>query len=568
VPGTTVLATTWQTRTGWLAVRDFLAVGPWHHTIDRSTLHRRIPADFDAHHALVRVATCLEGTVDLSMTCEPSFDYGKEDAAWIYDGPGYDRAVTTNAGFTPLTLTGDLRLGLEGRAAMARHRLVKGESCHVVLSWADRAPIETIDQARKSLDETARFWRGWLDGGDFPDHPWRETLQRSALTLKALTYTSTGALLAAPTTSLPEYPGGRRNWDYRYTWIRDGAFTVWALHALGFDTEADDFLAFLADALDSDPERPQTDADRILRVMWAVDGRECLPEIELEHLSGYLGSHPVRVGNAASHQEQFDILGAVVDCVYLHTRTRDALTERVWNVVVQAVEATLRRWRDPDQSIWEMRGEARHYTYSKVMCWVAVDRGARLALLRGDAGLASRWRDSADQIHDDVCANGVNGDGRFTQSYGSDNLDASLLLLPLLRFLPPDDPRLRSTVLAIADDLTDQGLVRRYNVDATDDGFEEPESSFTVCSFWLVSALAEIGETDRARQLCERLIKAGSTLGLYGEELDPTTGRHLGNFPQALTHLALVNAVLHVIESESVKAPLSTATVSWWAGRG
>jgi GH15 family glucan-1,4-alpha-glucosidase len=230
------------------------------------------------------------------------------------------------------------------------------------------------------------------------------------------------------------------------------------------------------------------------------------------------------------------------------------------------VEVALRRWRDPDQSIWEMRGEARHYTYTKVMCWVAADRGARLASLRGEAARAARWRTAANEIHDDVCTNGLNGNGQFTQSYGSDNLDAALLLLPLLRFLPPEDERLRSTVLAIADNLTDGGLVRRYRVDATDDGLEEPESSFTLCSFWLVSALTEIGETDRASKLCDRLIKAASNLGLYGEELDPTTGRHLGNFPQALTHLALVNAVLHVIANETVSTggPHSVASDSWW----
>jgi GH15 family glucan-1,4-alpha-glucosidase len=570
VPGTMVLATTWQTRTGWLAIRDFLAVGPWRHTVDRSTLHRRIPGDFDARHALVRIATCLDGTVEVDLSCEPSFEYGRLDASWMYEGPGYYRATTTNPELPKLTLTGDLRLGLEGRAVKARHRLVKGESCHVVLSWADQAPIEDIEEARSSLADTDRFWRGWLDGGRFPDHPWRETLQRSALTLKALTYASTGALLAAPTTSLPEYPGGQRNWDYRYTWIRDGSFTLWALHALGFDSEADDFLAFLADALEDDPGTPQAGVDRILRVLYAIDGQGPPAEVELGHLSGYAGSRPVRAGNAASAQEQFDILGAIVDCVYQHAKTRDALTERAWRVVVQAVEVALRRWRDPDQSIWEMRGEARHYTYTKVMCWVAADRGARLASLRGEAELAARWRTAADEIHDDVCTNGLNGDGQFTQSYGSDNLDASLLLLPLLRFLPPEDERLRSTVLAVADNLTDNGLVRRYRVDATDDGLEEPESSFTLCSFWLVSALAEIGETDRARELCERLIKAASNLGLYGEELDPTTGRHLGNFPQALTHLALVNAVLHVIANETVgtRGPRSVVSDSWWTEVG
>ena len=425
VPGTMVVATTWQTRTGWLSVRDFLAVGPWHHSADRSSLHRRTPGDFDARHALVRLVTCLDGTVDVGLSCEPSFEYGSLDASWAYEGPGYDRAVTTNSECPKLTLSGDLNLGLEGRVVKARHRLSKGESCYVVLSWADQAPFSNIDEVRASLADTDRFWRGWLDGGQFPDHPWREVLQRSALTLKALTYASTGASLAAPTTSLPEYVGGQRNWDYRYTWIRDGSFTLWALHALGFNSEAEDFLAFLGEALELDGASPMAAADRILNVLYTVDGWDPTAEVELEHLSGYAGSRPVRTGNAAADQEQFDIFGAIVDCVYQHAKTRDALSERAWKLVVQAVEAVLRRWRDPDQSIWEMRGEPRHYTYSKVMCWVAVDRGARLALLRGETDLAATWQSSANEIHDDVCTHGVNASGQFTQFYGSDNLDAS-----------------------------------------------------------------------------------------------------------------------------------------------
>ena len=457
--------------------------------------------------------------------------------------------MTTNSESPKLTLSGDLNLGLEGRVVKARHRLSKGESCYVVLSWADQAPFSNIDEVRASLADTDRFWRGWLDGGQFPDHPWREVLQRSALTLKALTYASTGALLAAPTTSLPEYVGGQRNWDYRYTWIRDGSFTLWALHALGFNSEAEDFLAFLGEALELDGSSPMAAADRFLNVLYTVDGWDPAAEVELEHLSGYAGSRPVRTGNAAADQEQFDIFGAIVDCVYQHAKTRDALSERAWKLVVQAVDAVLRRWRDPDQSIWEMRGEPRHYTYSKVMCWVAVDRGARLALLRGETELAATWQSSANEIHDDVCTHGVNASGQFTQFYGSDNLDASLLLLPLFRFLPSNDDRLRSTVLAIASDLTDNGLVQRYRVDATDDGLNEPESSFTVCSFWLVSALTEIGETDRARELCERLIKAASNLGLFGEELDPITGRHLGNFP-AGSHAPGAHQCRHACDHE------------------
>jgi GH15 family glucan-1,4-alpha-glucosidase len=249
LPGTNILESTWQTRTGWLVVQDFLAVGPWHRTTDRSSLHRRTPGDFDAQHVLLRYATCFYGAVDITLDCEPAFDYGRVDANWEYTGPSYEQVATTTPDYTKLALVSDLRLGIEGRAVRARHHLNQGESCFVALSWSDRPPPSTLEEAAESLRQTECFWREWIGGGNFPDHPWRERLQRSALTLKGLTYSSTGALLAAATTSLPEYPGGARNWDYRYTWVRDASFTLWALHALGFDAEADDFLAFLADVI-------------------------------------------------------------------------------------------------------------------------------------------------------------------------------------------------------------------------------------------------------------------------------------------------------------------------------
>ncbi|MGH9020401.1 MAG: glycoside hydrolase family 15 protein, partial [Acidimicrobiales bacterium] len=364
VPGTMVLATTWQTRSGWLAVSDFLAVGPWYRTGARSAHHRRTPGDFDARHMLVRSALCLHGNVDIALNCEPSFDYGRVDAEWEHVGETYDRVATVNPGFVQLTLSGDMRFGIEGRAVRARHRLSEGESAFVVLSWSDTSEPLARDEVDATRAETSRFWRGWIDGGRFPDHPWRELLQRSALTLKGLTYAPTGALLAAPTTSLPEHPGGQRNWDYRYTWVRDAAFALRALHALGFDTEADDFLAFLGDVLEP---RPSAGAARAhLQVLYPVDGASTPTESELEHLSGYVGSRPVRVGNAAFDQSQLDILGAIVDCVYEHTRSRDALSERSWRIVVQAVEAALHSWRDPDRGVWEIRGEPQNFTFSKV----------------------------------------------------------------------------------------------------------------------------------------------------------------------------------------------------------
>jgi GH15 family glucan-1,4-alpha-glucosidase len=574
VPGTMVLATTWQTRSGWLIVNDFMAVGPWYRTGDRSDLHRRTPGDFDARHMLVRSATCLHGTVDVLLNCEPSFDYGRADAHWEYTGDTYEQVATNNPEFNRLTLTGDIRFGIEGRAVRARHRLTEGESSFVVLSWGDVTPPTTREQVDARRAETSRFWRDWIDGGKFPDHPWRELLQRSALTLKGLTYAPTGAMLAAPTTSLPERPGGQRNWDYRYTWIRDAAFTLRSLHVLGFDTEADDFLAFLGDVLEPRGATvggvSQTRGH--LQVLYPVDGATAVPEIELEHLTGYVGSRPVRDGNAAYNQTQFDILGAIVDCVFEHTRSRDSLSERAWRIVVQAVETALKCWGDTDRGIWEVRGEPQHFTFSKVMCWVATDRGARLAALRGEKERAELWWSAAQEIHADVCANAVSEKGYFTQSYGSDELDASLLLLPMLGFLPSEDERIRATVLAIANDLSDGAYVYRYRPEETDDGLAgQPEGSFTACSFWLVSALVAIGELDRARTQCEKLVGSASALGLYGEEIDPTTARHLGNFPQALTHLALINALLSVIEAEQRTTGKSigpAGSPSWWGAAG
>jgi len=270
----------------------------------------------------------------------------------------------------------------------------------------------------------------------------------------------------------------------------------------------------------------------------------------LSHLHGYEGARPVRVGNGAYAQQQHDVWGAVLDSVFIHTKSRDGLDERIWPVLCRQVEAALANWDKPDRGIWEIRGEPQHFTSSKVMCWVAADRGARLARLREETDLAARWQAAADEIHADVLANGLDDRGVFTQHYGSDALDASLLLVPLVRFLPHDDPRVRATVLAIADELTVEGLVLRYRVKETDDGLSGEEGAFTICSFWLVSALVEIGEYTRARQLFERLLSLASPLDLYAEEIDPRSGRHLGNFPQAFTHLALINAALHVIRAE------------------
>lgn len=543
LPGTNVLETTWQTRTGWIIVRDFLSVGRWYQTETRSKTHRRTPTDHDAGHTLIRLVQCVHGTVELNMDCEPVFDYGTRDPKWEYVGDGYGRASAgcdEEEGGLRLRLETDLRLGFEGRRASARTRLKEGDKRYVAFSWSDHELPRSYAEGYAAMLETAEFWRMWLNTGDFPDHPWRTYLQRSALTLKGLGYAPTGALIAAATTSLPEAPGGERNWDYRFSWVRDSAFTLWGLYSLGFNEEADDFFYFIADVCE--------DAD--LQVMYRVDGERRLEESHLDQWSGYEGASPVRVGNAAYEQKQHDVWGTVLDAVYLHVRSRDFLPERVWRIMARQVEQALTHWREPDRGIWESRGEMQHFTSSKLMCWVAADRGARLAALRQDVANAARWAAAADEIHADILANGLDGRGVFTQAYGSSALDASLLLMPLFRFLPADDPRIRATVLAVADELTEEGLVLRYRTDETDDGLPGREGAFIICSFWLVSALVEIGEQDRARALCQKQLGYASPLLLYAEEIDPKSGRHLGNFPQAFTHLALINAVMHVINAD------------------
>ena len=364
-------------------------------------------------------------------------------------------------------------------------------------------------------------------------------LERSALTIKGLTYMPTGATVAALTTSLPETPGGERNWDYRYTWIRDTTFTLQALHYLQLDWEADEFMQFVADI--------EPTEDGSLQIMYGIDGRRDLTESTRDDLSGYANASPVRIGNGAFDQRQNDVFGAVLDSVLLHTRQSERLPRRLWPIVQSQAACAEKVWEQPDQGIWEARGAPQHYVSSKLMCWVAMDRAAKLAAIRGDKELETSWRKTADEIQADILEHGVNDAGVLTQHYGSDSLDASVLLAAVLGFLPADDERLRATVLAIADDLTEDGFVLRYRTDQTDDGLSGKEGTFLICSFWLVSALAIIGEVQRARDLLERLIRIASPLGLYAEEFDTETAHHLGNFPQAFSHLAFIEAAGRLI---------------------
>jgi alpha,alpha-trehalase len=547
LPGTMILETSWGTSSGWIIVRDLLVIGPWHHETERSHTHRRAPTDYDADHVLLRTVRCVNGEVQVVLECEPMFDYGLRPASWEYTDRGYYQAVAHDElGDLDLTLTSDMRMGIEGERVRARTLIKEGETRFCALSWTEHPAPHTFDEAYSRLVWTAHHWQHWLARGNFPDHRWRSHLERSALTLKGLTFAPTGALLAAATTSLPESQGGERNWDYRFSWIRDATFALWGLYTLGFDWEADDFFCFIADVAKHSEE---------LQVMYGITGDRHVEERILDHLHGYNGARPVRVGNGAFTQHQHDVWGAMLDSFFIFSRSRDRLDERIWPLLEHQVESAITHWPLPDHGMWEVRGEPKHFTSSKMMCWVAADRGARLARIRERDDLAIRWQKVADEIHAEICERGVDERGVFTQHYDTDALDASLLLMPLVGFLPPDDPRVRATVLAIADELTVEGLVLRYRVKETDDGLSGDEGSFAICSFWLVSAFVQIGENVRARQLCEKLLSLASPLDLYAEEIDPHSGRHLGNFPQAFTHLALINAVIHVIRMEHQAEP-------------
>jgi alpha,alpha-trehalase len=555
VPGTMVLETTWQTPTGWMTVHDLLAVGPVQ-SERRRTDYRRAPADFGAVGALVRIATCVSGRVEAVVNCVPLFNYGTSPGTWSYKDEGYGAmTVAAGDGDLRLDLSGSIGLGVMGARCYGRTMLTQGKSAFTVLSWGDAKVPADQEEAFAALNTTIDYWRDWLSSAKIADHPWKPFIDRSALTLKALSYAPTGAIMAAATTSLPETPGGARNWDYRYTWIRDSAFMLRSLYRLGFDWEAVQYFGFIIiDAVSGgDLSGPFE-----LQVMYGIGGERDLPERTLDHLSGYQGARPVRVGNAAWDQRQHDVWGTLVSAVDVHFRSR-AGQILAWEGLAGFVEAALEHWREPDQGIWEIRGEPQHFTASKAMCWVAAARGADLADERGDHERANRWRTGAEDIKADVLDRGVSPKGVFRQHYQTDDLDASLLLLPIMGFLPPDDDRVKATVVAIADNLTKDGLVLRYRVQGTDTGFDGEEGSFTICSFWLVSALVMIGETDRARALCEKLLSFAGPLQLYAEEIDTTTGQHLGNFPQALTHLALIEALSLLIESEQDNNPPVTS---------
>src|SRR6476469_7218857 len=389
IPGTNLIETTWMTPQGWLRVVDALTIGAWHDNKQGSS-HTRPPTDYDADHLLVRMIECVQGQVQVEVVAEPMLEYGATPATWtvVESGEGDTGqacALDAEVSSSSFRLYSDIRLGIEGNRVHGRHTMSEGEKRFCALSWTEaRGGPRTVEQAEGHLERTGHFWRSWLADGTYADHPWRFHLQRSALVLKGLTFMPTGALVAAATTSLPETPGGERNWDYRFCWMRDASFTLWWLHALGLDWEADDFIQYVADM--------ERNEDGSLQIMYGIKGQKDLTESTLGHLKGYEGAQPVRLANGDFQPAQNDVFGAVLDSVYLHSKQRDHIPERLWPVLVDQVECAAAAWKEPDQGIWEARGEPQHYVSSKLMCWVALDRGARLAERRGEEQCAQRWQ--------------------------------------------------------------------------------------------------------------------------------------------------------------------------------
>ena len=543
LPGTLILETSWGTDTGWIIVRDALLIGPWRHEQKLSSVQRRIPTDYEAEHVLLRTIRCVKGEVQTVAECEPVFDYARSRVRWEYTDHVYHQGEAVGDGLAQtLRITTDMSLGFEGGRACTRTLLKEGETRFIALSWGSKEPPFTYADAYGRQVWTAHHWQHWLARGNFPDHPWRSHLQRSALTLKGLTYAPSGAICAAATTSLPETIGGERNYDYRFSWISDATFALWAMYSLGFDWEAVDFTSFIADIASTDDD---------LQIMYGIDGERDLPEKILDHLPGYAGSRPVRIGNAASEQRQHDVWGALLDSVYLHSRAADHLDTRIWPILGKQVEAALKHWREPDQGIWEVRGEPRHFTSSKIMCWVAADRGARLAAMIGREEEAAQWELAADEIKADILENGGGRAGRVHPVLRLDGAGC-LTAARAARSLPAcgrpahrghrQRDRRRAHRARPGAALPHRGdrrrLLRRGGV---------------VHHLLVLAGVRALRDRrdKRARELCAKLLSFAGPLELYAEEIDPNSGQHLGNFPQAFTHLALINAVLHVIDAET-----------------
>ncbi|MFG2503048.1 glycoside hydrolase family 15 protein [Streptomyces sp. NPDC048441] len=528
---TLVLETEWETETGWVQVTDFMP--------------RR-----DGAPCVVRIVEGLSGCVDMRMDLRLRFDYGNV-VPWVHRVEGQFAAT---AGPDSVWLRTPVRLTGRHGTHTADFRVTDGEQIPFVLTWhPSHLPAPEATDAFDALRRTEAYWADWLGTCSY-EGSYREAVVRSLITLKALTYEPTGGIVAAPTTSLPERIGGERNWDYRYCWLRDAGMTLEALLRSGFTAEADAWRGWLERAVAG---RPQD-----IQIMYGIAGERRLPEWAADWLAGYEDSRPVRIGNAAVAQQQLDVPGELMDALYLTLRSGLRPERHLVSLRRMVLDHLEKTWSAPDQSLWEMRGAPRQYVHSKVMCWVAFDRAVRMAEEHGDPGPVEQWREIRDRIHREVCDQGFDqARGTFTQSYGSPELDASLLLIPRTGFLPPDDPRVIGTVEAVQRELVVDGLVLRYPVggDGSPDGLAGGEGAFLACSFWLADALRLIGREEEARALFERLLALRNDVGLLAEEYDLRSGRQLGNFPQAFTHVPLIRAA-YELDSHAVHVTRRGAT--------
>jgi GH15 family glucan-1,4-alpha-glucosidase len=512
--GTNVLITRFHTSTGLVEVEDFM-------TLDTE------------HRQLVRRVHCLRGEVTMQMRCHPRPDYARAEATLRARDDGCATIATPDY---DLELASTTELGVDDHTIAADFDVREGD----VVDFALGEPGGSL-AGDCGLARTIDWWKRWTAQSEYRGR-WRQAVERSALALKLLTHAPTGGIVAAATTSVPETLGGERNWDYRYVWIRDAAFTLYALLRLGHQQEAKDFTGWLLRRLQDCEGRD----DPPLSPLYDLDGNDRIAEEELDHWAGYGGSRPVRVGNAASSQRQLDVYGELIDSLYLADKYGAGLSLDEWTQVRRLVEYVIDHWHEPDDGMWEARLEPAHHTSSLLMCWVAVERAMRMAHSRGRPAPLERWRAGRDEIHATLLERGWNAElGAFTRILDGDDLDASILLAPLVKFLPATDPRWTSTMAALEEHLAHGPLVDRY---ATHDGLDGDEGSFTICSFWYVEALARAGEVERARHLFDRLLSYGGPLGLFSEEIG-ADGHQLGNFPQAFTHLALISAAYQLDEA-------------------
>ncbi len=503
-------------------------------------------------HQMIRHVRCVRGEVRLHVGCEPAFDYARAEHRTTVTSRG---AVFESESLS-LSLSTSVALKSTGRGVGAEFVLRENESANFILRRLDDShqcsPPLTALEGEKIFHDTVLFWRAWLSKCTYRGR-WREMVHRSALVLKLLTYEPTGAIVAAPTCSLPEEIGGVRNWDYRYTWIRDAAFTLYGLMRIGFNQEAQAFMGWLSARL---ANCKADAANSPLQIVYGIQGESTLTEIELDHLAGYRNSRPVRVGNGAYEQLQLDIYGELMDAIYLYNKHGSPISYDSWREIQDLLSWLGRNWKSPDEGIWEVRSGRQNFTYSKLMCWVAYDRALRLADKRSFPADRISWQKTRDEIYMEIMNQGWSPERKaFKQSFENDSLDAASLIMPLVFFLAPDDPRMLSTLDAInrpssLGGLVSDGLVYRYDLEKTQDGLQGKEGTFNICSFWLVEALTRAGRTDakkldQARTLFERMLGYSNHLGLYAEQTS-STGQALGNYPQAFTHLALISSAYNL----------------------